>query len=218
MITTKRTGKERIGMTRWVIILAGSLTFLALLCIPKIYAEQPIPQIVLEPGSKLWLIGDSTLHAYSATATDLRLAMEIKPVADLFEEIRAGGIKGLDVRVPVKGLKSGKSQLDRNMHRALKVNEHPEIIFHLLSYEVLASTSAASFSLLAKGDLSIAGQTNAIDLRANVTAGEHTRIEGSKNLLMTDYGVKPPSFLGAIKTHNRVIINFDLFLSQKPTN
>lgn len=196
---------------RWIVVATSLLTLAAL---------PWASPIVLKPESKLWLIGDSSLHAYSSTATEVNLTMDVKTEGDstpkaLYESIRSGNMKALEVRIPVRGLKSGKAKLDQNLYKALKAEPYPDILFHLSSYEVSPSTSTESFLLIAKGDLAVAGRTKSIDLRAKATAGETVRIEGSEEVLMTDYGIKPPSVMGVIRTHNRVVVNFDLFLHKK---
>lgn len=181
----------------------NAMTLTILLALTRISGEP----VHLDARSKLWLIGDSTLHAYTSSTSDLT----IDSSASVYEDIRTGKMTTLDVRIPVKSLKSGKSQLDQNMQKALKEKEHPHIIFHLTRYEVTASTSDKSFPITTYGDLTVAGQTKTIELPAVVSMGDFTRIEGTKDLLMSDFGVKPPTVMGIIKTHNRVVINFDLY-------
>lgn len=187
----------------------------------SIKAEEPISEVYLQPESKLWLVGDSTLHAYSATADKVIFDAGFKsPEEDLFQSIQKGEMNKLIVKVPVAGLKSGKTQLDQNMHKSLKEKTNPEIIFELSSYEFLSSTATETSLINAKGQLSIAGKTNPVEIQANVSkengqANYATLIQGKKEVLMTDYGIKPPSFMGLMKTHNRVVVNFDLVLIQK---
>jgi|GEM_PF-1826573 len=222
--------KKKYQVNEWIWPWIGTIALSSILFVAHGYSqESALPhlahQIVLEPGSKLWLTGDSTVHAYSSTATEIKFDMTIpqekKSTGNaLYEEIRAEKVKTLNVSISVTGLKSGKARLDRNMYKALKAEQHPEIVFHLRSYTVWSSTSDTSFFLVAQGELSIAGQTKPIELQTNVTSkkslatGGLVQIEGNKELLMTDYGIKPPSFMGAIKTHDQVVINFDLLLSK----
>ncbi len=170
--------------------------------------------IYLEPESWLVLSGDSTLHAYSAEAEDLRIDMTIEPSDGvLYDAIRAGKMTALIANVGVKNLKSEKAGLDKNMHKALKAEANPDISFVLSGYDVQPSTSAESFPIAAKGKLSIAGVTQDVDLAAVVFSGETVRIVGAKELLMTDYGIKPPSVL-MIKAKNNVTVKFDLRLTK----
>jgi polyisoprenoid-binding protein YceI len=168
--------------------------------------------IGLEPASKLWLIGDSTLHAFSSTATELDFQMKVDGTGTTFEKIQKGGMKSLVVNVPVTKLKSEKAGLDKNMYKSLKAETNPTISFTLSEYTVNSSTMVNSCNLAAKGNLSIAGQTKPVEIDVVVTDGKPVNIKGSEEVLMTDYGIKPPSMFGAIRTHNRIVVNFDLFL------
>jgi polyisoprenoid-binding protein YceI len=182
---------------------------------PQSAAEQTAPivkQAIINSQSRLWLVGDSTLHAWTATTTELAVKMGIQnPNGTIYEDIQANKMKSLETVVPIKSLKSGKNQMDKNMYKALKSAEHPNITFQLTNYDVLASTVSTTFPILARGELSIAGQIKTVEIQAVVSQGNQTRIQGTKEILMTDFGVKPPTIMGAIKTHNRVLVNFDLY-------
>jgi polyisoprenoid-binding protein YceI len=125
-------------------------------------------------------------------------------------------MKVLDVRIPVKEMKSGKGGLDKNMRKSLKAEEFPEIQFHLLNYQTLASTITADGILIkATGQLKIAGVEKTIDIDAQAIKNqEGVKIEGTKELLMTDYGIKPPTLL-MIKTRDLVVVYFDFLIDEK---
>src|SRR5262245_44816873 len=74
----------------------------------------------LRPASKLWLEGDSTLHRYSSKATKIDFSSETLPAESLAEALKPGMVKSLKMTIPVQGLKSGESVLDRNLRKALK--------------------------------------------------------------------------------------------------
>ena len=173
---------------------------------------------VLTPQSKLWLVGDSSLHAYSSTSKKIDATIEFKPTESgktasqsLYEQIKNGDMRVLDVSIPVKELKSGEKGLDKNMSKALKAEENPLIQFHMSSYKTAASSATPSgFLIMATGQLSIAGVEKTVEIDATATnENGGARIQGTKDLLMTDYGVKPPT-LFVIRTRDRVVIHFDL--------
>ncbi|HXO29815.1 MAG TPA: YceI family protein [Thermoanaerobaculia bacterium] len=127
-------------------------------------AAQPAPPAAsfsLAPGSRLSLEGQSTLHAYSSTATKVEATAEFDGTfaassADARAAVAAGALKSLRVAVPVAGLKSGEGGLDKNMQKALKQDTAPVIRFTLVDYK---AEEAKDGSLLVKahGRLSIAG-------------------------------------------------------------
>lgn len=170
---------------------------------------------VLEPQSKLWLVGDSTLHAYTSTAGKIDFSSDISSL----EQIKNGQMKKLDVSIPVAEMKSGEKGLDKNMQKSLKAVEHPFIKFHLLSYQTIPLVSdAQGFTINAKGLLEVAGVEKPIDLEANATpVDEGIRIKGKKEILMTDHNIKPPTML-FMKTKDQVVIHFDLILEVGSVN
>jgi hypothetical protein len=179
------------------------------------------PPLALDSSrSKLWIEGDSTLHRFSAKAHHFEAAFASKDVADatLADLILKGYVSGLDLTVPVAALSSGESGLDKNMRTALKGKEAPMIIFKMRSYQVSgdpkASGGQTSYAIHAHGMLSIAGREHGVDLEAVcVVNGGLARLTGNYPLLMSDYGIKPPTFmLGALKVKDRVVVRYDLVL------
>lgn len=178
---------------------------LAGLCAPAAAA-----QLRLAPESALWLTGDSSLHVYHSTATELSGTGEM----DVTKPFPAGAIKGFSFVVPVKGLRSGKAGLDQNMQKALKAEQNPDIVFRL-SRLAAEPQAGGGFALKAEGTLSVAGREKAVvlDARAQAERGKFM-IEGEQKLLMTDFGIKPPvMMLGAIKTRDEVTIGYRIFLT-----
>lgn len=174
--------------------------------------------LILGRESSLRLEGDSTLHPYSSAATELIVEGELLPAkagGSLLDRAREDGLKGLAVRVPVRGLKSGKGGLDKNMRKALRAEEHPEIVFELEAYAMTPHPEeAGAFQAKASGRLTVAGEERPSELEAVIVPVEGgLRVRGSEELLMSDFGIKPPSMmLGTLKTEDRVVIHFDLTL------
>jgi hypothetical protein len=66
--------------------------------------------------------------------------------------------------------------------------------------------------------LQIAAVEKPIELDAvGVTDGKVLHVTGVKQLLMTDYGVKPPKFmLGVMSVSDPITVHFDLRLERTP--
>lgn len=177
--------------------------------------------LTLAPGASLELDGNSTLHRYSAKANGMKISVAVddaraaaaKP-SELEALIRSHVIKTFDLTVPVAGLASGEKGLDANMRKALKGDQYKEIRFRMESYDVRAPAVGSAIKLTLHGRLSLAGVERKIDVDAvGVRAGAGIRLTGSKDLLMTDYQIKPPTMmLGAIKTANLITVKFDATL------
>ncbi|MBV8201589.1 MAG: YceI family protein, partial [Acidobacteria bacterium] len=172
----------------------------------------------LAPGSRLWLEGDSTLHAYSATASKLEVTAELDSAlaagaTDARAAVAAGALKDLRVAVPVAGLKSGESGLDKNLQKTLKQEAAPAIRFTLLDYKAEAARDG-SLLVKARGRLAIAGVEKDAVVEASCRFGPAgVEVTGAKDVLMTDFGIKPPvMMLGAVKTADKVVVRFALKL------
>lgn len=160
----------------------------------------------LAQESKIWLEGDSTLHAYKSTATQYRITVAAAtPGAD---QVR---FSDLEVVIPVKSLKSGDGNLDGNMYKALMADRHATIRF---------KSSGGTFSVSKDGKvtgdivgrLAIAGTEKETRIQAaGVLKGDTLRLKGSKALSMTAFGVTPPVLLGGvIKTDDQIVVHYDL--------
>jgi YceI-like domain len=178
---------------------------------------------VLVAEASLQLDGDSSLHRYSAKAngTKARVGIDAARVATSTEPlglealIRGHLIKTFQLIVPVDQLSSGKRALDDNMHKALKGDRYKEIQFRMESYDVLTpSGGGAGLTVILHGRLSLAGVERRLDVGATgLRVRDGIRFSGSKQLLMTDYQIKPPTLmLGAIKTADSVMVNFNVTL------
>jgi polyisoprenoid-binding protein YceI len=126
-----------------------------------------------------------------------------------------GALKQLVLTVPVESLKSKEAALDKNMYKAMKTQTFPEIVFQLVKYDVVPSTTSAGVSrITASGTLRITGVAQPVVLNMDAEPVNGVlRVRGQYTLLMTDYGIKPPTMmLGTIKVRNPVVIHFDLGL------
>jgi hypothetical protein len=178
------------------------------------------PRVVLGTTSTLELRGKSTLHDFESLATRMDLAVSVAtdipagttPLARL---AAPGAVKSLVLTVPVTAMRSAKDGLDKNMQKALKADQFPNITFRMS--EVVRATPAAEgvLDVIARGELELAGQKQPVELALRATSTpQGVVVEGTKSLLMSAFGVKPPSMmLGTLKTQDRVDISFRLLLT-----
>ena len=212
--------KNDPGIARRVLssIAAVSCCLAAAISLAAAQPAPPAASFSLAPGSRLSLEGQSTLHAYSSTATKVEATAEFDGSfaagsADARAAVAAGALKSLRVAVPVAGLKSGESGLDKNMQKALKQDTSPVIRFTLVDYK---AEEAKDGSLLVKahGRLGIAGVEKETVVEASCRFGPGgVDVTGAKDVLMSDFGIKPPvMMLGTIKTADKVVVRFALKL------
>ena len=178
------------------------------------------PRIQLAATSTLQLSGKSTMHDYESHATKLDLKVELTPTIPAGSSALArlaapGAVKSLVLTIPVESMHSKKDGLDKNMYKALKASAHPTITFRMTGLPRIAPLAGGSLDVTAEGELEVAGQRKPIDLVVRATpSAEGLVVEGRESLLMSEYGIKPPSMmLGTLKTRDQVDISFRLLLT-----
>jgi YceI-like domain len=226
---TNRIGVEGTAITSFSSFLygAGLVGALGMLLVLVTRADATAavetPGLVFAPGASLELFGDSTLHHYTVKASGMTVGVGVDPAPraagaksrDLEALVRSHFIKTFALTVPVAKLSSGEKGLDANLRKALKGDQYKDILFRMESYDVLApAASGATFALVLHGRLSLAGVERKIDVDAAGTrVGAGLKLTGSKDLLMTDYQIKPPTLmLGTIKTANLITVKFNATL------
>jgi hypothetical protein len=111
--------------------------------------------------------GTSNIHGYTASSTALTIAALDVDAADedvLGRALEPNAIRAVEVVIPTTSLTSPRDGIDKNMHKALKATEHPDIRFRLRSLDAAAVT--------ATGQLAIAGvEKDVIPERPGKAAG-----------------------------------------------
>lgn len=185
--------------------------------VPTAAAREEAPSSLLRLGSsRISIAGTSNIHAYTASTTAARIVrLQVARGAlgaNFWEEIlKPGAIEAFEIAIPAVTLSSPKEGLDKNMHRALKVTEHPDIAFRLSRLE----NGSSSGALRAIGTLSIAGVEREVSLDLKTQRTESTfTVTGVVPLLMTDFGITPPkAMLGMLKTDPKVTVTFEAVLA-----
>ena len=126
------------------------------------------------------------------------------------EIVKPGALEAFEIAIPAATLSSPKDGLDKNMHKALKVQEHPDITFRLVRVE-----PGIAGALKAIGMLKIAGVECEVAITLKTLRKDSTlTIKGDVPILMTDYGIKPPTaMMGMLKTDPKVTVSIDVTLA-----
>lgn len=174
-------------------------------------AQDPI-KLQLEPGTELSISGTSTVHGFTCKTSkiDATLVVDRGYTRDLTKIARP--IVNVRVEIPVKSLDCGNGTMNKNMYKTLKANDNPLIVYSLSGYDLVNGT-VSTFLAKTNGTLTISGKekTVAMDVRAERVEDTKATAKGEYSLLLTDYGIKPPSFmLGTLKVGNEIRIKFNL--------
>jgi hypothetical protein len=168
-------------------------------------------------SARVTVSGTSNIHAYTASTTSVRVTRAQVAAApegtDFWGNLlKPGGIDAFEVTIPAATLTSPKDGLDKNMHEALAVKGHPDIVFRLLRLEPRAGTAGA---LRAIGVLQIAGVDREVAVDITIARIDSSlSVQGRVQFLMTDFGIKPPTaMLGMLKTDPKVTVTFETVLT-----
>jgi polyisoprenoid-binding protein YceI len=174
---------------------------------PTIYA-QSMYTIKESQDIDMKLSGTSTLHKWSMDAKTFTGKGEF----DLKGKDQLTSVRSLTFALDVMDLKSGEKGLDKNAEKALKAAEYKDILYALKSATV-GQEKDGKYLLTTQGDLTVAGVTKLVDMDVYCMINKDGTItcSGSEKLKMTDYQVKPPTFmLGAMKTGDDITLDFIL--------
>lgn len=171
-------------------------------------AQDAPPQLRLS-AARVSIAGTSNIHPFTASTTDVRMSRLVLAPADgdrLQSAAKAGGVEAFDIAIRAASLTSPKEGLDKNMHKALKVQEHPDITFRLVRFEPGQAGAVTGI-----GILKIAGVEREVALNLKTRHDDSKlTVTGKLDLLMTDYGITPPkAMLGMLKTDPKITVTFD---------
>lgn len=168
-------------------------------------------------SARVTIAGTSNVHAYTASTTNVRIARSQFGAAiigsDFWDNVlKPGAVEAFEIVVPAATLTSPREGLDKNMQKALKVEQYPDITFRLSRFDANESTAGTAKAL---GVLRIAGVEREVVLVITTRrSGATLTVQGSVDLLMTDYGITPPkAMLGMLKTDPKVTVTFETVLS-----
>ena len=201
---------QRPHMRRSTILTVAGLC-LAPVVIAATYAGQPL---ALQPQSKLWIEGTSTIKVFSCSASsfDTKVASS---VPDAVAAVLAGtkAVESAQLTVPAANLDCKNGTMNEHMRKALKAKENPTIVFRITAYDVAKATGGIDGT--AVGELTIGGVKKLITVKAHAApdASGALRLTGTYPLKMTEFGLKPPSLMmNTIKVDENVKVRFDLLL------
>ena len=117
---------------------------------------------------------------------------------------------------PAHSLTSGKSGMDSKAYDALQAKNGGTINFTATTSTITPGTDAV-FRVKSDGNLTIAGVTKAVVINAACAVKTDGTVSctGSNTLLMTDYQIKPPTYmLGTLRTGNKLTIDFTMVVKK----
>jgi len=181
-------------------------------------AQQSELKLSAQGGSKLWVEGKSTVRDWKCDATKIEATVTgaAVPATASAKEVGAAAKRAL-LTIPVAQLDCHNGTMNEHMRKALKANDNKTIQYKIATWE-LTPRSDDSATVKTSGTLVLAGVEKpiSVELTAKRAAAGTWQLNGSKTILMTEWGMKPPSLmLGTMKVRDPVTIRFELVLEAK---
>jgi polyisoprenoid-binding protein YceI len=168
----------------------------------------------LDPSSEVTIEGTSSMHAFHCKTNKIMAYVDVDPgyTKDLTKIARP--IASVKVNIVVRTLTCGNGQMDKNMYSTLDADKNPIIRYTMSGYDILdGSAKPSAFVAKTTGTLVISGQEKVINMKINaerLSDGKATA-QGEESVLMTDFGIQPPSFMfGTLKVGNEIKVKFNL--------
>jgi polyisoprenoid-binding protein YceI len=167
----------------------------------------------LDPTSEVTIDGTSSMHPFHCKTNKIMAYVDVDPgyTKDLTKVARP--ITSVKVNIVVRTLTCGNGQMDKNLYSTLNADKNPIIKYTMSGYDILGTASPTTFVAQTTGTLTISGQEKSIAMKINaarLSDGKATA-QGEQEVLMTDFGIKPPSFMfGTLKVGNEIKVKFNL--------
>ena len=192
---------------------AGAIVAVMCVSVRPFAAEIPLAL----DSATVTIAGTSNIHEYTASTTKVRITRAQLAAsaagAEFWENaLKPGTVDTFEIAVAAGTLTSPKDGLDKNMYKALKVSDFPDITFRLVRFDLTGKPAGAATAI---GMLKIADVERAVAMDITTKRSDTTlTVQGRIELLMTDYGIKPPTaMLGMLKTNPKVTVTFETVLS-----
>jgi polyisoprenoid-binding protein YceI len=161
---------------------------------------------VFQDESAMWLEGTSNLHDWSC---------DVSPVVGALFTAQDDDAAWDEGRVTImtSAIDCDNGTMNRKLRDALEADAHPQITFDASGFEAAVPGDDGWFDLRTSGTLTVAGSERLVDITARGKRVEDGRFRftGSTNLLMTDFGIDPPTAVfGTLKTGDEVTVRFDV--------
>jgi hypothetical protein len=211
--------------------IAGNLALLLVLAAWTAVADS-MTIYSARSGSKMRIEGTSNIHDWQVQGGLIGGHLDVGPgfPTEPGQAVKPGKIDAkAEAFVPVMSLKSVEKSgapysdaMDNVMCDHLKSADFPKIIYHLTEFVLKEAPKdkESPYVFDTKGELVVAGVTNAISMPVSITVmtDKKLKVSGTITLKMTDFKVEPPSPKGLgllIKTGDDVKIIFEWILAPK---
>lgn len=175
--------------------------FLVVMCSSNLAAASEHLQV--DPaGTRISFFGRSTLHAFNGNAHSVSGFLDSDPTA--------GGLQASgNIAVDVVNMETGNPKRDRNMKTMFNQQQFPQIFCRIDAMKSEHLVNDKDDEVLVKGVLVIAGREQPLEFKVKLyRSNDRWVVEGTHNISLSRYGLRPPSVIGLIRVFDTVKVNF----------
>lgn len=195
--------------------ISGALTLSAILATAA-FTQGPVANsMTLQPESRLWVEGTSTVRGFSCAAGTINAAVEAGTTGAVAATLSGQkAIRSVRIEIPAKSLDCDNGTMNGHMYKALDADKHGSIVFSMNGYEVSPNGGDAATVRLT-GNLRLGGQEKPITMTAAAKQGPGgtLQVTGSQEVRLSEHGLKAPTLMmGTMKVGDAVQVKYDLLL------
>jgi polyisoprenoid-binding protein YceI len=123
------------------------------------------------------------------------------------------------IRVHATALRTGVTGRDKDMHRLLATDKHPDIVYTVegveASFQQLSDKTDTLLTI--RGTLAVRGATRPVTFLGRVRQrAANLWVRGQAQVKMSDFGISPPRRWLFFKVEDEIWLRFDLTLAATP--
>lgn len=161
--------------------------------------------------------GDSNVKKWDADITEAEGTLIFSAVDELaLDSLSSDSFKSMTISIPVSEIESGSGGLTKNMHKYLKEDDHPIIIFNLTEVTSV-ELDGNNAKITANAVINAAGVNQNVTLNVDAVLNEDGSItfSGTQDLLMTSFNIDPPTAVfGTIRARDEIAILYSVTFSR----
>jgi hypothetical protein len=192
-----------------LIVKESSSMLLPVLFLSAISIASPVQRDTVRDDAghngRVWIEGSSNVHDWSCRAEVFEASVQLDPLATRDEP---AAIRRVSVRINARDLKCGNRKMEHDLYATLRANDAANPSYIVAEFQPVAGSATAT-----RGNVAVVGVERTVTVQISVDrlSDGSLRASGAIPLLMTDFGITPPTGLfGLIRSRNEITVRFDL--------
>ena len=171
-----------------------------------------------EKGSKVSIDGTTNVKDFFCSSNKLFAQQSAELNREDSEKI---GFNNAALVFNLSSLDCGNNGMNKDLMKAMKADSYPVISVKLTDAQIEQGKKLSPYgwtTIKINVSISMAGSTKNVFIivQGKQAGNNHYRFVGQHSMLMTDFGITPPTALfGMVKVKDAIIVKFDLIVSAR---